>query len=97
MCEGNAPQLEDPKSHVGRWMDNLRPGHERVKDIEDIDERTTALEKENVLVSLENLLTFPYVAERVEAGTLKLHGTWFAISEGELHVMDDETGEFAPA
>ena len=42
-------------------------------------------------------MTFPYVAERVEAGTLKLHGTWFAISEGELHVMDDETGEFAPA
>ena len=88
MCEGNAPQLEDPKSHVGRWMDNLRPGHERVKDIEDIDERTTALEKENVLLSLENLLTFPYVAAAVDAGALNLHGLWNDISGGALEVYD---------
>ena len=69
-------------------MDNLRPGHERVKDIEDIDERTTALEKESVLLSLENLLSFPYVAAAVDASTLILHGLWNDISGGALEVYD---------
>ena len=33
MCCGLAPQLEEKSSFVGRWMDILRPGYERVKDL----------------------------------------------------------------
>jgi carbonic anhydrase len=37
------------------------------------------------------------VRERVESGRLKLHGAYFAIADGILHVFDEATGEFAPA
>ncbi|EWY37637.1 carbonic anhydrase [Skermanella stibiiresistens SB22] len=35
-------------------------------------------------VSLGNLMTFPWVRERVEAGNLELHGWWFDLEKGEL-------------
>ncbi len=56
-----------------------------------------ALEHECVKVSLANLRTFPFVPERERAGTLKLRGAYFAIAEGVLHVLDEDSGTFAPA
>ena len=49
-------------------MDLLRPGYERVKDITRMPKRIRMLEKEAVLVSLENLMTFPFVEDAVESG-----------------------------
>ncbi len=46
--------------------------------------------------SIANLRTFPFIPEREAAGTLAIHGAYFAISDGVLHLMDDQ-GEFAPA
>ena len=43
-----------------------------------------------------NLRTFPWVREREEAGRLKLHGAYFAIADGVLHVCDEASGDFAP-
>lgn len=56
-----------------------------------------ACEEELVKISLENLLTYPSVAERVEAGTLEMHGWRFDISGGEVHVFDFSLGEFEKA
>ena len=33
MCAGRAPELDQKESFVGRWMDILRPGYERIKDL----------------------------------------------------------------
>jgi len=83
MCSGKAPELEDKSSFVGRWMDLLRPGYEKVRGLESPDlER--ALEQEAVLISLANLMTFPFLQERVETGDLSLHGLWTEIGEGGL-------------
>lgn len=59
-------------------------------------EGQTALEREGVKVSLKNLLTFPFVAEGVHDGTLKLHGAVFAIADGKLNVLQD-SGQFEAA
>ena len=59
-------------------------------------EGQTALEQEGVRTSLKNLMTFPFVKERVEAGTLELHGAVFAIADGKLRVLQDN-GMFEPA
>lgn len=83
MCCGKAPELEETSSFIGRWMDILRPGFERIKDLEGSDEeRQTALEKQGVLVSLENLMTFPFVKEAVENDTCRCtgYGTTFAMA-----------------
>ena len=54
-----------------------------------------ALEFAGIDTSLKNLMTFPFVEERVNAGELDLHGAWFAIAEGELHWRDSDNGEFS--
>lgn len=48
----------------------------------------TACEHETVRVSLENLMTFPWIAERVAAGTLALHGMFYQISTGVLERLE---------
>ncbi|MHA6324595.1 carbonic anhydrase [Roseivivax sp. CAU 1753] len=96
MCCGKAPELEEASSFVGRWMDILRPGYERVqaRGVSE-EESARALEKEAVMVSLENLMTFPFVKSAVEAGDLSLHGLWTDIGEGSLEQFDPEKGVFA--
>ena len=54
------------------------------------------MEREAVKVSLANLRTFPWIAEREKAGELKLHGAHFAISEGRLYVLDEAEDHFRP-
>ncbi|QHQ36715.1 carbonic anhydrase [Algicella marina] len=96
MCAGKAPELEEKTSFVGRWMDLLRGGYENVKGIKDEDERLTALEKQGVLTSIDNLMTFPQVAAEVEAGNLSLHALWQDIGKGQLQCYDDASGAFQP-
>jgi len=91
MCSGNAPELEEKSSFVGRWMDILKPGFDRLPNGSE-EERMTALEKEAVLVSLENLMSFPFVKAAVEAETLSLHGLWNDIGEGTLEAFSEAAG-----
>jgi carbonic anhydrase len=53
-------------------------------------------EQEAVKVSLRNLLTFPWVKERVDAGKLLLHGWYFDLGTGTLHILRED-GTFTPA
>lgn len=96
MCSGLAPELEEKTSFIGRWMDILRPGYERVSAIEDQAERTRALEHQAVLISLENLMTFPFIQSAVEDDRLSLHGLWTDIGEGSLECFNPKTNAFAP-
>lgn len=94
MCSGHAPELEEETSFVGRWMDILRPGFDRLPEGSDED-RKVQLEKEAVLVSMENLMTFPFVKDAVEAETLSLHGLWNDIGAGGLEAYDPATKAFS--
>ncbi|OUS38420.1 carbonic anhydrase [Rhodobacterales bacterium 56_14_T64] len=88
MCNGHAPELEAKDSFVGRWMDILKPKYELVRDIEDKEEQLRQLEKQAVVASLENLMSFPFVDAAVKDGELSLHGLWTDIGEGGLQCYD---------
>jgi len=60
-------------------------------------EAVHALELECVKVTLANLRSFPFIAAREAAGTLRLTGSYFALDEGVLHLLDEATGDFVPA
>jgi len=62
----------------------------------DLDEeaRATAAVQENVLVQLENLRSFDFVARRLDAGVLKMSGWVFKIATGEVFDFDPLTGQF---
>lgn len=97
MCAGNAPELEEKTSFLGRWMDILRPAYDRIRDIEtDRTGRLRAMEQEGVLTSLENLETFPFVASAIGNNLLTLHGAWIDIGKGSMHVYSRSSGGFKP-
>lgn len=91
MCSGQAPELDEKTSFVGRWMDILRPGYDRVVDLP-LEDQIPALEREAVMVSLENLMDFPFVRAAVEAETVSLHGLVHDIGEGKLWQADGQGG-----
>ena len=88
MCSGTAPELEEKSSFIGQWMDILRRGYDRVQHIESPENQIAALEKEGIIISLENLMSFPFVKAAVEHGSLSLHGLWTDIGEGTLFVYN---------
>ncbi|NML11225.1 carbonic anhydrase [Sphingobium sp. AR-3-1] len=56
-----------------------------------------AMEQEAVKVSLANLRTFPCVRSKERKGELKLVGSFFAITDGVLNILDEDSGAFSPA
>lgn len=85
---------------VANWISMLDEARETVVAVHGSDtgrDAQRAMENEAVKVSLANLRTFPCVQEKEASGELKLIGSRFAIADGVLHLLDEETGEFAPA
>jgi carbonic anhydrase len=54
-------------------------------------------EQRAIVLQLERLMDYPMVRERVEAGSLTLHGWHYVIEDGEVHVFDVRRGGFVPA
>ncbi len=86
-------------SFVPSWVSMLAAAHRRVlatMSQASEEARTRACEENAVLVSLENLTTFPWVRERVESGDLQLHGWYVDIAVPELSAYDGKVGKFIP-
>jgi len=57
------PPTERKTSFVGRWLDIMRPAYDGLPAGDDAS-RKQALEKASILVSLQNLMTFPFTPQR---------------------------------
>lgn len=55
---------------------------------------THACEQSAILVSLENLMSYPWISSRVYQGKLALHGWYFDMQTGELYEYRPESGAF---
>lgn len=82
---------------VGPWMSLVRSAYLRVEgtmpDAED-DVKARVCEQSAVLVSLENLMTFPDIRQRVSAGRLRLHGWYIDILTCTLQVYHPDRQQF---
>jgi len=74
---------------LGPWIKLLEPAAEKCRDRDQPD-----FERETVKLSLERLMTFPFIAERVKAGTLSLAGARFGIADGKLEVLRPGSDRF---
>lgn len=84
---------------VGRWMSIAEPVRQRVtRDLahKSEEERHKACEMANILNSLDNLLTYPWLKRRAEEGVLKLHGWYFDMENGALLAYSPRQQEFLP-
>lgn len=104
MCGGISASLAVAEARpVGRFV---KPWVELISDLRDElidrvpasqpDRRQKALEHMAIQQSLDNLLTFPFVADAVESNHLSLHGAWFSIADAELQWLDSSSGAFEP-
>src|SRR5205085_10731104 len=106
LCGGCAAALtgqfnnsEPGEGHfIADWVGMLSAASQRVRSRHSELNRAAFLEmeREAVKVSLANLRTFPWIAEREQAGSLRLHGAHFSISEGRLYMLDEAEGDFRP-
>ena len=53
-------------------------------------------EKLSVISQIENLLTYPSVKSKVDAGEISLHGWMYDIESGEIEFYDAESSQFQP-
>ena len=81
---------------VGFWTKHLEPAWRDSCCGSDADAETQQrmLEEASIKMSLENLMTYPYVEKRVSVGNLNLYGAWFDISSGDFFALDRASGEF---
>lgn len=83
---------------IADWMSLLDDARERVVAEHGTGpEAVHALELEAVKVSIANLRTFPCVPVREQAGRLRIHGAYFGVADGVLHILDEANGNFHPA
>ena len=80
--------IEKVKTHgLQEWLKN---GIQKMETLKDHNE----LSRENVLLQLENLKTFPLVQEKIEQGLIQLHGWWFDIKNADVYHYSFELNKF---
>jgi carbonic anhydrase len=110
LCGGVKALLDGAPPHaqefVSPWMSIAAPVREYALHRPAGVNRQQCCEYEVIKLSLQNLVTFPWIAERVAAGKVELHGAWFEIRTGTLMVLrpdgvfvraDEVSGETARA
>jgi carbonic anhydrase len=96
---GQFDNTEPGEGHfIGDWVRMLEGARDEVRSHHsEIGPKAFAeMEQEAIKVSLANLRTFPWIAEREKDGRLTLHGAHFSIAEGRLYVLDEAEGSFRP-
>lgn len=95
LMEGTSADSE----FIGKWVNIARPARERV--LAELSNKSPALqahacEQAAILVSLENLMSYPWIAQRVALGEIVLHGWHFDIGLGALLQYNAATKGFEP-
>ncbi len=89
--------VANPNSFIDDWMslvESARASVERDFAEEGDAVRRRACEQRAILVSLKNLATFPWIAQRVADKKLALHGWYFDIAQGQLLGYNTKTHTF---
>ncbi len=85
------------ENSVGSWLSIAEEAKDIVrKDLENspAEEQESACEQESILVSIKNLLSYPWVENRLAQDKLKIYGMHFNIENGELLSFDPQTRYF---
>ena len=98
MCGGIKALLDgvpaEVSDFVGQWVRIAEPARRRAMRTAP-EQRHDFCERESVRLSLDNLMTFPWIEAAVLAGELKLYGCFFDIRSGILERLGED-GIFRP-
>lgn len=102
-CGGIQSLVENPDnshpcySFVAKWMELARPACERTYQNHPhttLDEKIQICGHYALIQSLNNLMTFPWIASSVQEGTLCIHGWFFNLSTGIIDAYNIDTENF---
>lgn len=98
-CGGIKALIDDDTSggFISTWMQQLAQVRENIfanNELTNQAQRYRACEEQGIAQSLENLMSFPWVKSRVEAGTLQLHGWYYDLDSAKLFGLNKETKIF---
>ena len=82
---------------ISNWMSIATPAREKVLAElpgKDAKLQQRAAEQAAILLSLENLRSFPWIDQQVTDGTMSLHGWYFDLNAGELLEYQPISGLF---
>ncbi len=86
--------------HVAKWLELGEGAKNTALDItKDLNNRRKLLENTeriSVLFQMENLLTYPVVAKKREAGKLRIHGWYYKIEDGTIEFYNSQTRTYEP-
>jgi carbonic anhydrase len=85
------------KNFITKWMELARPAHQAILDFHadrSLEEKTKLCGQYSLINSLKNLLTFPWINERVHQKTLHLHAWNLDLAKGKLEAFDPEENCF---
>lgn len=89
---------EDRFEFVDAWVERAAAARTAVQGAKLPQEQEERfLEEAGVVLSLQNLLSFPWIRARVASNSLALHGWYFDLTIGELLSFDAEEARFVPA
>lgn len=101
-CGGIHALLNGVPGHLGDflepWIQLAAPARKSAFECVPGDraaERQLFCEHASIKLTVENLKTFPWVREKIEAGELKVYGCWFELASGRLLRLGKD-GEFWP-
>ena len=91
------PEIGPGREFINRWMETALPARHRTLRLcgnRSFDDQVRFCEQETIKVSLDNLMSFPWIRERVQANALKLEGLYFDIATGSLYRYDATQDRF---
>ena len=83
--------------HVRKWLEvskEVRGRVDRLVTDDSPEEREWLTERVNILVQMRNLLSYPYIKEHFDQGTLSVLGWHYIIETGEIYNFCDEEKVF---
>lgn len=86
-----------PTGFLNKWMELAKPAYNAVENYhqhDSLDEKTVLCGKYSLINSYKNLLTFPWIAERVRNQRLFLHAWNFDIVQGVLEEYNEAENQF---
>lgn len=95
----NDPTIAEDHAFIHNWLDIAGEARRRTLITarnQPMEAQLHKLEREAIKTSLSNLLTFPWIEQRVQDGRLRLHGWHFDLHTGNIDVYVAAEDRFLP-
>lgn len=92
----NDSEMEE-MPHLRDWLKIMQPVKNSIDNLNPEDSRDDLRHKtetENILAQIENIQTYPFVAQALKQHALYLHGWYYNLATGYMYAYNPNTGRF---